>query len=134
MTREINTHKNNPCNENIKITVEDLHLPEDTTNEHRRYVIERVNTQTNLAYREGDLITDIPLYFQKGHCDNNNNNGLTFEVLAAIIIDTAEMFQKSSLATPETEEIIKHAQAIIDIGRRRYEDRLKRNVYDTREI
>lgn len=131
MTREIKTHKNNPCNSNIKLTVEDLCDPQNPTHEHRRYTIEGLNTKTNPAYKKGDFIEDVALYFQKGHCANGNN-GLTFEVLAAIIIDTAEMFQKSELATPETEEIIKHAQAIIDIGRKRYKDRKARGVYDTR--
>jgi hypothetical protein len=87
--RTINSHKVNPANDRIEIEVID----------------EPGAGGANHAYRvrwdNGDTGGNVPLNFQNGPINEVGVNGLTHEVLLAVIVDRLQAFQKGPYACRE---------------------------------
>lgn len=98
--REITTHKVNPANDLLKITVTD---EPGAGGANHAYEIVGYDATTNPSFDgiddlEGEGITIV---FQNGPIAERGVNGITQEVLLAIIIDRLQSFQKGPFACRE---------------------------------
>lgn len=122
--REIRTHIVNPANDQIKITVLDepgaggacyeycVSWPDPTKVEPRH---------THIS-------------FQNGPIAESGVNGLTQEVLLAIVIDRLQSFQEGALRCRENAiALTKCEEALLWLGKRT-RDRMARGVEGTRQI
>lgn len=66
--------------------------------------------------------------FQKGPVPKVGINGVTNEILLAIVMDRLEDFQKGDFACPENEEALKHVALALHALKKRTQDRLARGV------
>src|SRR5260370_467192 len=100
--REITTHKVNPANDVIKISVMD---EPGAGGANHLYMIEGFDTETNpscpFKARYGSSAKHSTVIFQNGPIAENGVNGVTQEVLLAIIIDRLQSFQKGPYASRE---------------------------------
>lgn len=89
--REIRGHEVNLCNEAIAIFADDLDPDHGNASHHYQisYIDRDYNSRT------------IVLNFQQGPLQENGNNGVTQEVLLAILIDRLQCFQTSRFACRE---------------------------------
>ena len=102
MSREITEHKVNECNEALTIEVRDE--PSDGSACHV-YVIRW--DSPHLALGE-DTVT---LRFQNGPIKEVGTNGITQEVLLAIVADRLIGFQSGTFACDENEQALTHVRA-----------------------
>ena len=80
--------------------------------------------------------TTLPAYvikFQKGPIKEHGLNGITQEVLLAIVIDRLESFQKGDFACELNEVALEHAKEALAALQQRTRDRIDRNVEGTSE-
>lgn len=84
--RSINSHKVNPANDQLEVTVLDEPGAGGANHEYRV-------TQPNGVW--------FPISFQNGPIAEAGVNGLTHEVLLAIVIDRLQSFQKGPYACRE---------------------------------
>lgn len=97
--REITSHKVNPANDVIKITVTD---EPGAGGANHRYVMSGFDTATNVSAAFGDFEgRGVTILFQNGPIAEHGVNGVTQEVLLAIIIDRLQSFQKGPFASRE---------------------------------
>lgn len=119
--REITSHKVNKCNEAITVTAVDgpaaggassLYSAIFGANNYRQYV---------------------SLKFQNGPVDEGVN-GITHEVLLAILIDRLEGFQKGPFACEDNQEAIDGLKDVASVLNRRTKARLERGVEGTHTV
>lgn len=96
--RTINSHKVNPANDTLSIAVTD---EPGAGGANHRYSITGFDATNNPSRAEGDFRTGASVLFQNGPIAENSVNGLTQEVLLAIIIDRLQSFQKGPYACRE---------------------------------
>jgi hypothetical protein len=90
--REITSHRVNPANDKITITVMD---EPGAGGANHRYVVTGANFEANASFDDGDLpMPRIPILFQNGPIAESGVNGITQEVLLAILIDRLQSFQR----------------------------------------
>ena len=130
--RTINSHKVNGCNEAISITVKDQ--PGQGGASHL-YNIEGFNTETNpscmFMEHNGEPAVQCPLLFQNGPPEDVGTNGITQEVLLAIVIDRLECFQKGQYACRENALALTKIQEAVMWLQKRTNDRMLRGVEGT---
>jgi len=123
--RVIETHKVGGVDERLKILVMDG--PGDGGACHQYVVKEDVPPNTE---------TTLPAYtikFQKGPIKENGLNGITQEVLLAIVKDRLEGFQSGDFACEANQAALDHVDAALASLQQRTRDRLSRNVEGTSE-
>lgn len=100
MQREITTHRVNPANDTIKIFVTDN--PGAGGAQHR-YEIIGFDHEKNPLWQVPleNVGADLVLHFQNGPIPENGVNGVTQEVLLAIVQDRLEAFQTGPFACEE---------------------------------
>ena len=97
--RTITDHIVNPCNDKIAITVLD---EPGAGGANHRYAIEGFNTKTNDSDPIKQEPTDrIDILFQNGPINEKGVNGITQEVLLAIVADRLRSFQGGPFACRE---------------------------------
>lgn len=100
--REITSHRVNPANDKLTITVTD---EPGAGGANHLYMIEGFDTETNLSCpfkaRHGSSAKHSTIIFQNGPIGEAGVNGITQEVLLAIIIDRLQSFQKGPYACRE---------------------------------
>lgn len=100
--RSINTHKVNPANDTLSITVTD---EPGAGGANHLYMVEGFNTASNpsdpFTARHGQPSQHTTILFQNGPIAENGVNGITQEVLLAIIIDRLQSFQAGPYACRE---------------------------------
>jgi hypothetical protein len=98
--RTITDHIINPCNDKLTITVTD---EPGAGGASHRYVVAGFNTGSNPSanhlFPHG--VTDCEILFQNGPINENGVNGLTQEVLLAIVVDRLRSFQAGPYACRE---------------------------------
>lgn len=122
--REITTHKVNPCNDRITIEVRDE--PGDGGACHEYCV-------------HAEVFEDDPRYlgwfynirFQDGPIPERGVNGITQEVLLAIVKDRLDGFQSGPFACEENAKALEHINAAIEVLHSRTRDRMSRGVEGT---
>lgn len=127
--RELKGHAVNPANEQLKIVVADE--PTHTGACHR-YEITGFDTSTNPSKEnaEGYCHTksrDVIL-FQNGAIPEVGVNGITHEVLLAILIDRVEGFQSGPFACRENAIALTKMQEALMWFQKRTRDRIARGV------
>ena len=122
--REIHGHKVNPANDTIKITVMDE--PGDGGANHH-YV-----AGVMCPGEEGHWVQELK--FQNGPIPEKGVNGITQEVLLAVIIDRLERFQSGPFACNENESALAHLRAAQDALHSRTRGRMERGVEGTHEV
>jgi hypothetical protein len=89
--RAVTSHEVNPCNEAISIVADDL----DLQNGHASH-------DYRLSIKHADYVTVLPpVVFQRGPIKEVGVNGVTHEVLLAILIDRLRGFQQGPYACDE---------------------------------
>lgn len=96
--REITTHKVNPCNDTISIFVTD---ETGAGGANHRYEIAGYDQSKNPSFSGTGVPHVSMILFQNGPIAEAGVNGVTQEVLLAIVQDRLESFQAGPYATEE---------------------------------
>lgn len=132
--RTINTHKTNACNEAITITVTD---EPGAGGANHLYLIEGFDTATNpsdpFVERHGASAKYSTVLFQNGPIPEVGTNGVTQEVLLAIVIDRLESFQAGPYACRENALALTKCQEALHWLHHRTLKRVARGVEGTHE-
>jgi hypothetical protein len=122
--RQLDSHRVNGCNDEISITVMDE--PGDGGANHF-YLVAGAGYKNNPSWKGRD-VKSTAILFQNGPVPQNGTNGLTHEVLLAILIDRLEGFQNGKFSSTENEVALGHLRAAQGILKQRTRDRIKRGV------
>lgn len=128
MLRELTSHKVNGCNDNIQIVVADG--PGQGGACHKYEVI-NVSEQ-NLGHDRDQVMASIE--FQSGPIAEVGTNGLTHEVLPAILEDRLAGFQSGQYACNENGHALHHVREALRWLKHRTEMRLARGVEGTHQV
>lgn len=130
--RHLTAHKINPAND--KLTIEVLDEPGQGGACHL-YGITGFNSETNASdpsvSRHGAAATYSTVLFQNGPIGEVGVNGVTQEVLLAILIDRLECFQSGAYANEYNAEALAHVKAAMAALHRRTLERMSRGVEGT---
>lgn len=121
--REITTHQTNQCNSAIRVQA---HEAAEPGNAPTAYAIAWTT-------KEGREVT-TSLQFQNGPIPDVGTNGLTNEVLIAVLIDRLEGFQSGPYACPENAGALTHLRAAMHRLDDRTRARRARGVEGTHEV
>ena len=128
MDRTITDHIVNPCNDKIEIRVTDE--PGSGGASHRYEIIGcdyAKNPSSNNDF------TSVIL-FQNGPINENGTNGITQEVLLAIVVDRLKSFQSGPYACRENAIALTKIEEAMMWLQKRTIDRMKRGVEGTHKI
>lgn len=130
--REITSHKVNECNEHLRIEV--LDEPGAGGASHH-YGISGFHTRNNAAADSScDDETMIHLLFQNGPIPEKGTNGITQEVLLAIVRDRLQSFQSGPYACRENALALTKIEEAIHWLHHRTRARLERGVEGTHTV
>jgi hypothetical protein len=132
--RELTDHRVNPANDKIRITVTD---EPGAGGANHLYMIEGFDTSTNpsrpFVARHGEPAKHSTILFQNGPIGENGVNGITQEVLLAIIADRLRSFQAGQYACRENAiALTKIEEAQLWLHKRTL-DRMRRGVEGTHQ-
>jgi hypothetical protein len=128
--RKLTDHLVNPCNEKITITV--LDEPGDGGANHL-YLIEGVSPAKNKSWK-GRKFRSTAILFQNGPIPANGTNGITQEVLLAIVADRLRGFQSGPFACKDNACALTHIEEALMWLQRRTHERTKRGVEGTHKL
>jgi hypothetical protein len=129
--RELHGHKVNPANDTVTIKVTDE--PGQGGANHR-YEISGFNTETNASRLDHDgNRQQVNLLFQNGPIPEFGVNGITHEVLLAILIDRLQGFQNGPYACRENALALTKLQEAQMWLQSRTRERMTRGVEGTHE-
>jgi hypothetical protein len=128
--REITSHKVNPVNDVIKVLVTD---EPGAGGANHRYDVTGYDATDNKSFAFGARSTSsgVTILFQNGPIGDAGVNGITQEVLLAIIIDRLESFQKGQFACRENAIALTHLETAKLWLFKRTLDRMARGVEGT---
>jgi hypothetical protein len=118
--RKITDHIANPANDRIDISVLD---EPGAGGAHHHYAVDVDGTENGLDVR-----------FQNGPIAEDGVNGITQEVLLAIVIDRLRCFQAGPYACKENAEALAHAEQSLDWLKSRTKARMARGVEGTHKM
>jgi hypothetical protein len=127
--RELTEHKINPANDTLRIVVAD---DVGAGGAHHLYVVEGFNTMTNVSHEGED--TFISICFQNGPINEFGVNGLTHEVLLAIVADRLRSFQKGPYACKANACSLTHIEEAQHWLQQRTIERMRRGVEGTHAV
>lgn len=119
--REITSHIVNPVNDRLRITVLDQPGAGGANHEYR---IEASDDGSGKPHQ----IADHHISFQNGPIAEHGVNGITQEVLLAIVADRLESFQNGPFACRENEIALEKVQEAIEALQSRTKARMARGV------
>lgn len=122
--REITSHKTNECNEAISIIADEP--DEQYGNASHAYTVD-------FTGKDGSPF-QFGIDFQRGPIKEVGINGLTHEVLLAILIDRLEGFQSGQFACPENSKALDFARLTLDALKERTAKRAARGVEGTNVV
>lgn len=117
--REITTHQEDEFNRNIRLVAVD---EVGAGGANHRYEITVVDPET------GDVLEDVGIKFQEGPINEDGLNGISNEVLLAIVRDQLEGFQAGEFGCFENAAALEGVRAAQDWLRIRSRDREARGV------
>ncbi len=133
--REITSHRVNPANDKIAITVTD---EPGAGGAHHAYLVHGFDASGNASVRAADA--PVPngshtlILFQNGPIAEAGVNGVTQEVLLAIVTDRLQAFQAGPYACAENAEALKHVEAAQEALLSRTRARMARGVEGTHKV
>jgi hypothetical protein len=119
--REITSHIVNPVNDRLRITVLDQPGSGGANHEYR---IEATDDGSGKPHK----IADHHISFQNGAINEHGVNGVTQEVLLAIVADRLECFQAGPFASDYNAKALDHVKAAQESLLQRTRDRMARGV------
>ena len=128
--RELTDHRVNPANDKLRILVTD---ETGAGGANHRYEISGFDPGTNVSLREGDLQPPAIILFQNGPIAEAGINGVTQEVLLAIIADRLRSFQAGVYASRENEVALQKIEEAQLWLHKRTLDRMRRGVEGTHQ-
>lgn len=131
MKREITTHVVNPANDKLKITV--LDEPGSGGANHL-YEVEGFNNATNPSNPDDFISESVMILFQNGPIAEVGVNGITQEVLLAIVQDRLECFQAGPYACADNQEALEYIKKAQEVLQRRTKARMARGVEGTHTV
>lgn len=130
--RELNDHKVNPANDVISITVTD---EPGAGGANHLYMIEGFNTETNpscpFTARHGQPAQHATILFQNGPIGDVGVNGVTQEVLLAVVADRLRSFQAGPYSCRENALALTKVEEAMHWLQKRTLDRMRRGVEGT---
>ena len=122
--REITTHKVNGFNEILKVVVVD---DSDLRGANHEYQVIDTSPQN-----PDKIISRID--FQKGGIVEKGVNGVTNEIILAIVMDRLQCFQNGTHSCPENADALHHLKCALDSLNVRTRDRIARGVEGTSKV
>lgn len=133
--RTIEDHKVNPANDTINIAVTD---DPGAGGASHRYEITGMDTATNASAEDRSgyktSFSRQVILFQNGPIPENGVNGITHEVLLAIVADRLRSFQKGPYATKANACALTHIEEAQHWLQQRTLERMRRGVEGTHTI
>lgn len=131
--REITSHRVNPANDILRITVTD---EPGSGGANHRYLIGGFDTSTNPSDPyQGDVASNvIEVLFQNGPIAEVGVNGVTHEALIAILIDRLEAFQRGPFANAHNAIALHSLQTAQSALLERTRERMARGVEGTHKV
>lgn len=132
--RTINDHKVNPANDTLNITVLDEPGAGGASHVYR---IDGFDLSKNPGAGDGqthDAATETIIYFQNGPINEAGVNGLTQEVLLAIVTDRLKSFQAGKFSSRENALALTHIQEAQHWLLERTRSRMSRGVEGTNTL
>lgn len=133
--RQLDEHKINPANDTLKITVKD---EPGSGGANHLYIIEGFNSESNpsdpWAAAHGVPATHSTILFQNGPIPEAGVNGVTHEVLLAIVADRLRSFQKGPFACKANACALTHIEEAQHWLQQRTIERMRRGVEGTHTV
>lgn len=121
--REINEHQTNECNRAITLTADER---DPVNGASHVYDVSYTTVESRRAHQF--------LYFQHGPIREVGINGLTNEVLLAVLLDRIRGFQGGPYACAENDAAITHLECALEAMNARTREREARGVEGTHAI
>lgn len=119
--RKLIDHIANPANDRIEISVLD---EPGAGGAHHSYLVDV----------DHDVNKGLHVHFQNGPIAEAGVNGITQEVLLAIVIDRLRCFQAGPYACPENADALTHATEALEALKSRTRARMARGVEGTHAV
>lgn len=129
--RTIEDHKVNPANDILTVTIED---EPGSGGAHHRYVVSGYDAENNGERGEDDNFNSTVILFQNGPIAEAGVNGLTQEVLLAIVADRLRCFQAGPFATKANACALTHIEEAMHWLQQRTLERMRRGVEGTHAV
>jgi hypothetical protein len=133
--RTIDDHKVNPANDTLTITVED---EPGAGGANHLYMVTGFNTEGNpsdpFTERHGKPAQHTTILFQNGPIADAGVNGLTHEVLLAIVADRLRSFQKGLYSCKANACALTHIEEAQHWLQQRTIERMRRGVEGTHKV
>lgn len=133
--RQVTDHIINPCNDKLTITVTDA---PGAGGANHRYEVGGFNTATNISDNvtapDGSPDKDITILFQNGPINEKGVNGITQEVLLAIVADRLRSFQAGPYACRENALALTKVEEAMHWLQQRTLARMRRGVEGTHTV
>lgn len=130
--RTINDHVVNPANDKLTVTVTD---EPGAGGANHLYMIEGFDTASNASdpfvKRHGGPSRHTTILFQNGPINEHGVNGITQEVLLAIVADRLRSFQAGPFACRENALALTKVEEAMHWLQKRTMDRMRRGVEGT---
>lgn len=135
MTREVHDHKVNPANDTLTVTVLD---EPGAGGANHLYEIRGLDSSTNTSCpymsRYGAPADHTTVLFQNGPINEVGVNGVTHEVLLAIVADRLRSFQKGPYSCKANACALTHIEEAMHWLQQRTLDRMRRGVEGTHTV
>lgn len=129
--RTINDHVVNPANDKLTITVTDQ---PGAGGANHRYVVQGYDAHTNVSAKPADEKYDTVVLFQNGPINEVGVNGITQEVLLAIVADRLRSFQAGPFACRENALALTKIEEAQHWLQQRTIARMRRGVEGTHQV
>lgn len=131
MTRILTEHIINPCNDKLAITVTD---EPGAGGASHRYEITGMSCAHNPSVKPADYADVQVILFQNGPINEKGVNGITQEVLLAIVADRLRSFQNGPFACKANACALTHIEEAQHWLQQRTIERIRRGVEGTNRI
>lgn len=128
--RTLTEHKINPANDTLQVTVAD---EPGAGGANHRYEVRGFSTETNPSYID-DSDAEAVILFQNGPIPEAGVNGVTHEVLLAIVADRLRSFQAGPYACKANACALTHIEEAQHWLQQRTLERMRRGVEGTHTI
>ena len=124
--RTITDHITNPCNDKLAIAVVD---EPGSGGANHRYEITGYSADTNTSKSLDDVsLVETTILFQNGPINEKGTNGITHEVLLAIVVDRLRSFQAGPYMCKENACALTHIEEAMHWLQQRTIARMRRGV------
>lgn len=130
--REITSHRVNPANDRLQIQVHDEPGAGGANHLYAVYGFRTLNNPSADSTCRDE--TCLKVLFQNGPIGEAGVNGVTQEVLLAIVADRLQAFQAGPYACAENAEALRHVEAAQEALLSRTRARMARGVEGTHQV